>query len=57
MNLKLKCFFYSVTSCSAITEVPEVSDDVASIASSAGVPEGLAVPAPHRVNLVTNPYI
>jgi hypothetical protein len=34
MDLKLKCFFYSVTSCSAITEVPEVSDDVASIASS-----------------------
>jgi hypothetical protein len=34
MDLKLKCFFYSVTSCSAITEVPEVSDDVPSIASS-----------------------
>lgn len=34
VDLKLKCFFFSVTSCSAITEVPEVSDEEATIASS-----------------------
>ena len=34
MNLQLKCFFFSLSSCSAITEVPTASDAVASIASS-----------------------